>query len=112
MPLEPGELASDAASVETTVHIRELQAFVRRSLAEMPDRHRAVLVLRDLEDGDPALVARRLRVTRGALKVRAHRARTALRLSLTRLGVEGPVASVGRRAPTMRSHTAHLRDAS
>jgi DNA-directed RNA polymerase specialized sigma24 family protein len=47
-------------------------------------------VLRDIEGGDPEDVARVLRVSRGALKVRAHRARKALRARLAALEIERP----------------------
>ena len=100
--LDEATAADHAASVEALVHRRELQALVRRSLADAPAHHRAVLVLRDIEGGDPADVARMLRVTRGALKVRAHRARKALRVRLSALGIERPVTQPRRTKRAVR----------
>jgi RNA polymerase sigma-70 factor (ECF subfamily) len=86
-PLDTTALVDDSASVEAAVERRQMQALVRRSLANVPGAHRAVLVLRDIEEHEPAEVARTLGVTRGALKIRAHRARKALRAELIQIGV-------------------------
>jgi RNA polymerase sigma-70 factor (ECF subfamily) len=82
-------LADDTADVEAIVERRQTQALVRRSLADVPITHRTVLVLSHLEDGHPADVARRLGLTRLALKLRAHRARKVLRAHLVRSGIAG-----------------------
>jgi DNA-directed RNA polymerase specialized sigma24 family protein len=60
---------------------------VRRSLADVGSNHRTVLVLRDIQEREPAEVARTLGVTRGALKIRTHRARKALCSHLVQAGV-------------------------
>jgi RNA polymerase sigma-70 factor (ECF subfamily) len=77
-----------AADVEATVARREMQALVRRSLATVAGNHRIVLLMRDIEDRDATEVSRALGVTRGALRIRTHRARNALRAHLLRMGVD------------------------
>jgi hypothetical protein len=41
-------LADDAADVERTAQRRQMQAVLRRSLADVASNHRTVLVLRDI----------------------------------------------------------------
>jgi RNA polymerase sigma-70 factor (ECF subfamily) len=48
----------------------------------LPDQHRAVLVLRDIEERDTAETAAILRTSTTVVKVRLHRARQALRTLL------------------------------
>jgi RNA polymerase sigma-70 factor (ECF subfamily) len=72
----PAELAERA----------ELRECVRRSIAELPDIHRAVLILRDIEQWSGAETAEALGVDENVVKVRLHRARLALRDSLERQG--------------------------
>ncbi|MBL1083175.1 sigma-70 family RNA polymerase sigma factor [Streptomyces actinomycinicus] len=62
----------------------ELSADVRDALARLPVRHRAVLVLRELEGLDEAAVAEHLGVARGTVKSRLHRARTSFRKAWSR----------------------------
>jgi RNA polymerase sigma-70 factor (ECF subfamily) len=55
---------------------------VRRAIAHLPDTHRAILLLRDIEDLDPGEVATLLGVSTNAVNIRLHRARQALRTLL------------------------------
>ena len=57
----------------------EERALVRKSIDELPDNHRNVLLLRDIEGIDTGETARLLDLTPGAVKTRLHRARLALR---------------------------------
>lgn len=57
----------------------ELSAQVRDVLARMPVHHRAVLVLRELEELDERTAAEVLGVAPGTVKSRLHRARSAFR---------------------------------
>jgi RNA polymerase sigma factor (sigma-70 family) len=57
----------------------ELSAQVRDVLARMPVHHRAVLVLRELEELDERTAAEVLEVAPGTVKSRLHRARSAFR---------------------------------
>jgi RNA polymerase sigma-70 factor, ECF subfamily len=58
---------------------RRLRAAVRRSIERLPASHRSVIVLREVEDRSTAEAARSLGITAGAVKLRLHRARLALR---------------------------------
>ena len=86
-PLDPATLPADSMSMETILHRRRMQAAVRRSLADVRPDDRLVLTMRDIDGHETAQVARTLRVTPGAVKVRAFRARKALRARLVQLGV-------------------------
>ncbi|MET7695244.1 sigma-70 family RNA polymerase sigma factor [Streptomyces sp. NPDC005483] len=57
----------------------ELSAQVRDVLARMPVHHRAVLVLRELEELDERSAAEILDIAPGTVKSRLHRARSAFR---------------------------------
>jgi RNA polymerase sigma-70 factor (ECF subfamily) len=66
----------------------ETCALVHEKIALLPATYREVLVLRDIEELDTDEVATMLATTRGALKVRLHRARQALRTLLEPCFVE------------------------
>ena len=63
---------------------KETASIVRQAIAMLPDQHRAVLVLRDIEERDTAETAAILGATTTVVKVRLHRARQALRTLLDR----------------------------
>lgn len=73
-----------AASADVALEKRETRALVRRKIEELPDAYREVFVLRDVEELDTEEVARLLGISEGAVKVRLHRARQALRTLLER----------------------------
>lgn len=56
----------------------EVDAVIERGLADLDDEHRAVLVLRDVQDLDYEEIATLLGIPRGTVKSRIHRARAAL----------------------------------
>lgn len=60
----------------------ELRAHVRECIAALPEPHRMVLLLRDIEEFDTQETADRLGISPAAVKVRLHRARQALRTLL------------------------------
>jgi len=60
----------------------ELRAAVRQRINELPESYRTVILLRDIEELDTQEVAERLGISEGAVKVRLHRARQALRTLL------------------------------
>lgn len=66
-----------AARAETREQVREM-------IDKLPDNYRTVLILRDIEELDTAEVAELLELSPGAVKVRLHRARQALRNLLER----------------------------
>lgn len=61
---------------------QQLAALVRAKISELPDTHRTILRLRDIEELTNAETAERLQISQGAAKVRLHRARAALKLLL------------------------------
>lgn len=63
---------------------RQLRAAVRRCIDRLPETHRTILLLRDVEDLSTAEAARALGITETAVKLRLHRARLALRALLQR----------------------------
>jgi RNA polymerase sigma-70 factor (ECF subfamily) len=58
---------------------KETAQAVRDAIEQLPDTHRTVLLLRDIEQLDTAETASMLGVTVGVVKTRLHRARLALR---------------------------------
>jgi RNA polymerase sigma-70 factor (ECF subfamily) len=61
---------------------REVREYVRECIDRLPEGHRSVLLLRDIEELDTAEAARLLGISETAVKVRLHRARQALRTLL------------------------------
>ncbi len=61
---------------------REVRAAVRKAIDSLPERHRCVLLLRDIEELSSEEVAERLGIRADAVKMRLHRARQALRTLL------------------------------
>ncbi len=79
---ESGDWAQEvcpAIAVDDLQESRERLALVRQCINQLPERYRAVLLLRDIEDLDTEQTARLLNVTPTAVKVRLHRARQALK---------------------------------
>lgn len=58
---------------------RETQALVRTCIDRLPEAHRTILLLRDIEELTTEEAAAALGLSEGAAKVRLHRARQALR---------------------------------
>ena len=63
---------------------KETALIVRQAIARLPEQHRTVLVLRDIEEHDTAETAAILGTSTTVVKVRLHRARQALRTLLDR----------------------------
>jgi RNA polymerase sigma-70 factor (ECF subfamily) len=68
-----------SSSAEELIDRAETREFVQRQIALLPDQYRVVLVLRDIEGFDTAEAAEMMGITETLLKVRLHRARTALK---------------------------------
>jgi RNA polymerase sigma-70 factor (ECF subfamily) len=60
----------------------ELRRRVRDAIDRLPEPHRSILLLRDIEEFDTEQTAGMLGITPGAVKTRLHRARQALRTLL------------------------------
>jgi RNA polymerase sigma-70 factor, ECF subfamily len=78
------ELATPPRSIEDELDYAARRAAVRRCVERLPEAHRTVLVLRDLEELDTEETARALGISADATKMRLHRARQALRTLLER----------------------------
>jgi RNA polymerase sigma-70 factor (ECF subfamily) len=74
----------------------EMRRLVHEGLAELPEPYRVVILLRDFEDLDGLETAELLGTTPGAVKVRLHRARQALREILGRRLHERPAVTSAR----------------
>jgi RNA polymerase sigma-70 factor, ECF subfamily len=75
---------SRSMSAQVYLEIFETKATVRRCIAQLPDAHRLVLTLRDIDELDTEEVASLLGVTSNIVKVRLHRARQALKTLIER----------------------------
>ena len=71
-----------SASIETLLESRETSEFVRRSIEQLPEGYRNILIVRDIEGYDTEETAALLGLTPGAVKTRLHRARAALKTLL------------------------------
>lgn len=72
------EWRDSAAALER----KETRELVRRLIDKLPDGYREVLLLRDIDQRDTDEAAKLLGLSVGAVKVRLHRARQALRMLL------------------------------
>ncbi len=68
--------------VPNEVERAETQQMIRQQISKLPESHRTVLLLRDIEELDTETVAQMLDMSVAAVKVRLHRARQALRTLL------------------------------
>jgi RNA polymerase sigma-70 factor (ECF subfamily) len=83
-------VVSWTASAEEALLRREARERVRAAIADLPERYRTVLLLRDIEERSTREAADLLGITENAVKLRLHRARQAL---ATRLGDRAAVAA-------------------
>jgi RNA polymerase sigma-70 factor, ECF subfamily len=67
------------ATPEALMGSREIQDLVRSCIDRLPEAYRTILILRDVEELSTEEAARALSITAGAVKLRLHRARQALR---------------------------------
>jgi len=69
-------------SAEDLFEREEVREQLRKAIDDLPENYRIVLLLRDIEELDTAETAEQLGMTQGAVKVRLHRARLALKEKL------------------------------
>jgi RNA polymerase sigma-70 factor (ECF subfamily) len=83
---DDGHMADAAArwavTHDTAVDSREMRELVRHAIDQLPEGHRTILLLRDIEGHNTEETAELLDITPGAVKTRLHRARQALRTLL------------------------------
>jgi RNA polymerase sigma-70 factor (ECF subfamily) len=80
----------------------QTRVVVRTCIAQLPEHHRMILLLRDIDDLSTGEVAAQLGITPNAVKIRLHRARQALATLLRREFQAAPAArgkAVGNRVP-------------
>ena len=61
---------------------KEARQQVRAAIDQLPENYRIVILLRDIEEMDTAETAAMLQCSEGAIKIRLHRARSALKTLL------------------------------
>jgi RNA polymerase sigma-70 factor (ECF subfamily) len=88
-PVPDVERVDEAPSPEARAANREIGAALTRALDDLPEEQREVVLLRDVEGLSGPEAAAAIGITVDALKSRLHRARSALRVSLTPL-LESP----------------------
>lgn len=75
-------VSTSAGGAQTVLEEEELSLRVRDAIDALPELHRNVIRLRDLEDRDTCETARELVISPAAVKTRLHRARILLRAEL------------------------------
>lgn len=86
----PFDAPDAAAAPDEALATAERAAAVRRALSRLPEKHRVVLVLREVEGMSYEEVAEALGVPVGTVESRLHRARRGLARRLGRSGEEEP----------------------
>ncbi len=81
--------APDLPSPETVLADERSRRVVRNAIDQLPDNHRTILLLRDIEGMSTQEAADVLGIEAGTAKVRLHRARSALKKLLEPLRAEG-----------------------
>lgn len=81
--IEEGNLHSPPT--ESIHEQEETAALVRRAIMRLPESHRIVLMLRDIDGYSTEETATLLEISPGAAKIRLHRARAALKTLLERM---------------------------
>lgn len=74
-----GPLSPIPVSADALIEQEQVRQTVLAKIGELPDSYRIVLMLRDIEELDTQEVANMLDVSQGAVKIRLHRARSALK---------------------------------
>jgi RNA polymerase sigma-70 factor (ECF subfamily) len=75
-------------SVDEIVADTQLKEMIVQRIDDLPDDHRVVLLLRDIEEMTTSEVAATLDISEGAVKTRLHRARAALKKLLEPIWLE------------------------
>jgi len=96
---------SDAESPETILQRREDVQMVQAGLARLADEHRAILVLREIEDFSYDEIAEILSLPLGTVRSRLHRARTQLKLEIERMLSESGLPNPVENSPGGGTHT-------
>jgi RNA polymerase sigma-70 factor (ECF subfamily) len=92
-----------AAQADRLLESKQACHAVREAIASLPDPHRTVLLLRDIEEMSTEDVAAELGLTSNAVKIRLHRARQALATVLRQSMTGNTRAGSGIQAPSCRT---------
>ncbi len=76
------EVPADGPRLDQLVDQADMSACIQEFLEHLPDSYRAAILLHDLHGLSDTETARLLHSTRGAVKIRLHRARTRLKAAL------------------------------
>ncbi len=79
------EPSGEAGGIVQTLHAEDIKRTVREAIEQLPGQYRTVLLLRDIDDYNTSETAAILGIKENAVKVRLHRARSALKKLLTPL---------------------------
>ncbi|HYT68726.1 MAG TPA: sigma-70 family RNA polymerase sigma factor [Vicinamibacterales bacterium] len=93
-----------AAQADRLLEDKRSRQAVRDAIATLPEGHRTVLMLRDIEEMSTEEAALQLGITPNAVKIRLHRARQALSTILRRSMEGNTVAAPGIQRTTCRTH--------
>jgi RNA polymerase sigma-70 factor (ECF subfamily) len=74
--------STDRWNPERVAEAADWRAIVHDAISRLPDDYRAIVTLRDIEEYSTDEVSRILQISSGAVRVRLHRARQALRTLL------------------------------
>jgi RNA polymerase sigma-70 factor (ECF subfamily) len=83
---EKGPVATDASGEDRVLQL-QLRGHLQQVIAELPDRYRVPLLLKDVEGMTYVEIGRMLGIPMGTAQIRIHRARLRLRESLRRRGL-------------------------
>ena len=72
----------DTGSIDTDLEHKQMSSCVREKIEQLPENHRAIILLSDIMELSQQEIADILGIQVGAVKVRLHRARTKLRAIL------------------------------
>lgn len=93
---------SETADIAAEATRQETVRILRDGIARLPERHRRILTLRDIDQLDTAAAAERIGVSVNAAKIRLHRARRALRLLVEDRLTDSPGLLTGSASPPSR----------
>jgi len=95
-------VVSWADSPERSLAAKETRALIRAAIGDLPERYRAVLLMRDIEGLSTEEAAGVLGISENALKLRLHRARQALATMVRkRLGMSSSASSADAKTRTV-----------
>ena len=77
---------------EQRVYFNEVASLLGAAVAELPESYRSVLIMREVEEADTSVTARKLGISKANVKVRLHRARAMVRAHYDRALASGVVA--------------------